>query len=187
MRKIETLMMNAFNNTADKTSGNDSVSHTETRSTYRLHRTDIVTVDRANGSIVIQTGGWNTPTTRSRLNAFFRSRGINASVFTKKGTQRLSLPCGAEIIWNGAPIDITQTPKPNFTAELTDTFGGEANYSWVKRFNVYTADVDDMADAIRQAKRHFGIGRTKRTIDSGDMVRLDVVGACVCLFVTVNY
>jgi hypothetical protein len=31
---------------------------------------------------------------------------------------------------NGAP---TQTPLLEWHCELTDTFGGEANYSWIRR------------------------------------------------------
>jgi hypothetical protein len=40
----------------------------------------------------------------------------------------------------------------NFT--LTDTFGGEANYSWVKKFTV-TAKTDRAA--IVAASKHFGL------------------------------
>jgi hypothetical protein len=39
--------------------------------------------------------------------------------------------------------------------EITDTFGGEANYAWVRR---YTLDLPDMCTtdyAVRQVKRHI--------------------------------
>jgi len=36
---------------------------------YRLHNTDIVTY-KPNGDIVLNTGGWNTVTTRARMNSY---------------------------------------------------------------------------------------------------------------------
>lgn len=35
---------------------------------YRLHHTDVVTI-RANGDVVLDSGGWKTPTTKERINA----------------------------------------------------------------------------------------------------------------------
>lgn len=52
----------------------------ETR--IRLHRTDILRF-LDDGSIVVSTGGWNTLTTRARINEFGRSRGVR--VHTDRG------------------------------------------------------------------------------------------------------
>lgn len=49
----------------------NTLDYTDTagRRTIRLHSTDILTLS-PNGAITIDTGGWNTHTTRARLNAF---------------------------------------------------------------------------------------------------------------------
>jgi hypothetical protein len=71
-----------------------------------------------------------------------------------------------------------------FQIEMTDTFNGEANYCWLRR-----ATIDAPADAssqtlIRRAKKALSITGRHRTSDFGDLIRLDMVGACVCLFIT---
>lgn len=69
--------------------------------------------------------------------------------------------------------------------ELTDTFGGEANYSWVKRS---TFDLDDNASdlaIVRKAKAEIGLSgiRCKRH-DFGDMIRLTPRGSARVVFIT---
>lgn len=70
--------------------------------------------------------------------------------------------------------------------ELTDTFCGEANYSWVKR---YEFDINGMTDnqIIRKARELIGITGVK-TIksDFGDMIQWDITGACIRAFLTFN-
>ena len=69
----------------------------------------------------------------------------------------------------------------NFSIEITDTFGGEANYCWVKRFTVKALS---KRGAIIKAKREGGWrGYKHRTLDYGDMTRLDLKGACVVIFI----
>jgi hypothetical protein len=70
-------------------------------------------------------------------------------------------------------------------AEITDTFSGEANYAWVKR---YTLDLPDMSTTdyvVRNIKRHIG-WNGKRCVrsDTGDMVTLRPRGECVVCFIT---
>jgi len=66
-----------------------------------------------------------------------------------------------------------------FFFELTDTFGGEANYSWVTRFKV-TAKTE--LGALRKVSKEIGAqGRLKRVM-SGELSRWDVQGAAMCLF-----
>jgi len=72
-------------------------------------------------------------------------------------------------------------PKTNksFYVELTDTYGGEANYSWVKRFIVRASTFQG---AISKVSKETGY-RFKSVMDSGDMKRYDAKGNCVCAFV----
>ncbi len=65
--------------------------------------------------------------------------------------------------------------KNQFFVEMTDTFGGEANYSWVNRFLV-TASSE--LGAIRKVTTKTGY--RARGVGCG---RYNVPGACVCYFV----
>jgi hypothetical protein len=72
-------------------------------------------------------------------------------------------------------------PKEFYFVEITDTFGGDANYSWVRRFKVPAAS---MRQALTLAKHeYFGYMPRHKTSDYGDMVRADFAGMCVCAFV----
>lgn len=69
-------------------------------------------------------------------------------------------------------------------AEYTDTFGGEANYSWVKRA-VFPGPMTDL-QAMRRAKAGFGIaGLRGRTYKQADFVEFRPYGVCTVLFLTV--
>lgn len=69
--------------------------------------------------------------------------------------------------------------------EVTDTFGGEANYSWVKRYNFETGITDSMLKIVRDAMKVSGYsGCRTRKQDSGDTIRLDFVGMNVVMFIT---
>jgi hypothetical protein len=68
-----------------------------------------------------------------------------------------------------------------FNIEITDTFGGEANYCWVKR---YTVTAKSFMGAMRIAARDFG-GEWRIDGSYGDMARYDMKNACICAFV--NY
>ena len=71
--------------------------------------------------------------------------------------------------------------------ELTDTFCGEANYSWVKRHEFETDGLTDN-QIIRKARKLIGLDgvRTNKN-DYGDMVQWNVSGACLVAFLTFNY
>lgn len=63
-----------------------------------------------------------------------------------------------------------------YLVEITDTLGGEANYSWVRRFSV----AGTRRDAIRRASAHMGYqGRLVKTMDDGDEVIHRIRGACI--------
>ena len=67
--------------------------------------------------------------------------------------------------------------------EMTDTFGGEANYCWVRRG---TVKAKSFRGAIIAAKRKVDWlpRKHKVTMHCGDMVRIDAKGAPVCMFIS---
>lgn len=75
-----------------------------------------------------------------------------------------------------------QIQLKKYKVEFTDTFGGDANYSWVERYEI---EALSFSDAITQAKRERYWSPLPRhiTSDYGDQVRIDIVGACVCAFI----
>ena len=79
---------------------------------------------------------------------------------------------------------INKTDTCEFTAELTDTFGGEANYAWVKR-ETFTAPrtISDRA-LMRRAKAATGLtGVRGRMYNHGDMLEFRPYRRCMVLFV----
>lgn len=59
--------------------------------------------------------------------------------------------------------------------EITDTFGGESNYSWVKRGKIECKPGEDYSDlaAVRRVKKAIGWNGTKCKVSSeGDMIVL---------------
>jgi hypothetical protein len=67
MRKIETQMCNAIQSNIDWKSGNTQVITIEGVSFVYLHGNQIATIDE--DSMTIFDGGWQSTTTKSRLNA----------------------------------------------------------------------------------------------------------------------
>jgi hypothetical protein len=69
--------------------------------------------------------------------------------------------------------------------ELTDTFGGEANYSWVRRYTLDTPDDTTQRALVRRIKQAAGLtGVRCNTDDHGGMITIRPVGVCVVLFAT---
>ena len=70
--------------------------------------------------------------------------------------------------------------------EVTDTYGGEANYSWVKRGKIECKPGEDYSDlaAVRRVKKDAGWEnlRCKRE-DYGDMIVLRPYGQCIVMFI----
>lgn len=66
-----------------------------------------------------------------------------------------------------------------FKIEVTDTYGGEANYCWVRR---YKYKAKSMLGAIRMLSREYG-GQWRKESDYGDMARYNLKNACICAFV----
>ena len=57
------------------------------------HRTQIVAFDRHN--IVLRTGGWDTATTRRKMNQASNQFGLRYSVYRDKGESYVRTPSGA--------------------------------------------------------------------------------------------
>lgn len=68
------------------------------------------------------------------------------------------------------------------TIEHTDTFGGEANYCWAKRWST-KKELTDL-QLVRLAKRLTGLtGVRCRREDYGDMLALYPQGICQVVFI----
>ncbi len=70
-----------------------------------------------------------------------------------------------------------------YFAEFTDTFGGEANYCWVKR--AYIESTESLASAIRKARAQFGLTGIRGDITAkyGDETHWKPRGSCTILMV----
>lgn len=81
-----------------------------------------------------------------------------------------------------------KTETATFQFEYTDTFGGDANYSWVQRKNLdLPADISDRA-LVRRAKAWAGLtGIRCRVENYGDGFSIYPRGMCIVLFISVQY
>ena len=64
--------------------------------------------------------------------------------------------------------------------EVTDTYGGEANYCWVHRFKVHASS---FMGAIRKVRREMGLPPARINGNYGDMARYDFKDTAICAFV----
>ena len=90
-----------------------------------------------------------------------------------------------------------------YEVEYTDTFGGEANYCWVKRATVsvpelphygYTGSTDGSYSKANKAARREIMRKAKASVgltgvrgarhDHGDMIEFRPYGSCTVMFVT---
>jgi hypothetical protein len=72
--------------------------------------------------------------------------------------------------------------------EYTDTMGGEANYSWVRRVTLPYPEkgLSDRA-LMRRAKKAMGLENVRGRSDScGDSLEFRPYGCCTVLFVSVR-
>lgn len=68
----------------------------------------------------------------------------------------------------------------HYFVEVTDTFGGEANYCWVARYKVAA---NTPLGAVLAVKRERGYVSITCAYDTDDECRYDVVGQAICMFV----
>lgn len=74
-----------------------------------------------------------------------------------------------------------------FTVEYTDTFGGEANYCWVKRDSFLLESNCATALVKRFAKDLMGLKGIRGTWeDYGDTLKFTPRNSCTVLFVSVQ-
>ncbi len=72
-----------------------------------------------------------------------------------------------------------------YEVEVTDTFGGEANYSWVRRERFEAPEGATRRAIVRRAKSAAGLSGVRcDTHDYGDLIELRPRGACIVAFVT---
>ena len=72
MRKIEKQMNQALRNFSNWSSGNTTVTSTKEEMRVHLHGNHIATVNKATMTINLFDGGWQSNTTKSRLNAILQ-------------------------------------------------------------------------------------------------------------------
>jgi hypothetical protein len=72
--------------------------------------------------------------------------------------------------------------------ELTDTFGGQANYSWVRRDQLALPKDASRRQIVTAAKAALGLTGTRcRTFETGEGFELRPVGACTVAFILPSY
>ena len=91
-----------------------------------------------------------------------------------------------------------------YAIEYTDTFGGEANYSWVHRATINMPDLTHYGydggtnyakanktfqrELLRKAKREASISGVRGvTYNYGDVIEFRPYRSCTVLFVTASY
>lgn len=68
--------------------------------------------------------------------------------------------------------------------EYTDTFGGDANYSWIRRETMPSKEGETQRSIMRRAKAEMGLtGLKGETYNYGDFLQFKPRGYCTVLFV----
>lgn len=70
--------------------------------------------------------------------------------------------------------------KQIFFVEVTDTFGGEANYCWVHHFKVTATTA---RGAIRKVRHEVGLPEARHAWSYDDQARYDFKKTAICAFV----
>lgn len=75
-----------------------------------------------------------------------------------------------------------------YNVEYTDTFGGEANYSWVKRHSFEAPDNASRKLLVRRAKSLLGLNGVRCRVEEwGEQIAIYPRGACVVAFINWHY
>ena len=69
--------------------------------------------------------------------------------------------------------------------ELTDLFGGEANYSWIRGGTIEIAEGTARSSIIRRAKKELNIQACGTTTDFGNMIEHRMHGTV--MFINFEY
>jgi hypothetical protein len=67
----------------------------------KYHNTNVVTVNRLTGEVILDTGGWETVTTKTRMNQTARQFGFGFHVYQKDFDWFVGLPTGDTIPFDG--------------------------------------------------------------------------------------
>ena len=79
----------------------------------------------------------------------------------------------------------SQMSEQEVCIEVTDTYGGEANYSWVNRSTIWMRENASDLAIIRKVKKVLGLsGHRCRVTSFGDEFHIDPQGQCIRIFVT---
>ena len=70
--------------------------------------------------------------------------------------------------------------KNVYFSEITDTFGGEANYSWVTRHKIYA---NTLRGAVNKLSKYSGM-QWQVNANYGDMMRYDSKSGATCFFIS---
>lgn len=71
-----------------------------------------------------------------------------------------------------------------YQIEITDTFGGEANYSWVRRHSIEMPGKTTDLALVRRAKRKAEWNGIRCKVSRyGDTIEIRPVGMCCVLFI----
>jgi hypothetical protein len=90
--------------------------------------------------------------------------------------------------WPDEPVTLMKDGHPAidfdpnagyFFAEVTDTFSGEANYCWVRRYKIKATT---KMGAARKLGKYEGYGLSQAW-DDGSTMRYDFKGVCICAFI----
>ena len=109
MRKIETQMNNAIKSQKNWTGSNTSVITEGNESTVMLHGNHIATYNHTLKELELFDGGWQSNTTKSRLNALCYEFATGFGVFQKN--------------FNWFISDFSGTAKPFFDGAIVDYNG----------------------------------------------------------------
>ena len=103
MRQIEQQMNFAITHKGNFSKSNTRVEYNENSncSTVVLHRTAIATYDHNTQALKLNTGGWHSVTTKSRLNAILQELIAGARVFQKQFDWYLSYNNQTVDFWDG--------------------------------------------------------------------------------------
>ena len=74
-----------------------------------------------------------------------------------------------------------------WNCEMTDTFAGEANYSWVRRGTTLIREGASHLAIMRKVKAELGLSGVRcRVCDHGNMIELKPYGQCTVSFASVE-
>ena len=69
--------------------------------------------------------------------------------------------------------------KNTYLIEMTDTFGGEPNYCWVRKYQTCSVSI---RGAVAKLAKHYG-GNFRQDYCDGFSARYNAVGAPICVFI----